>query len=196
MGQAEMASRASMFVAALSGALVAIAFIAQATGFRRESLLFALLLLPVVLFVGLTTFIRTTDLIAEDVRWVAALDRVRHAYTELAPAAASYFSTGHRDDGSHIFATLNPAGHTSSPVYGLVVTPGVVAVIDAVLAGAAAGVVASLGGLEVAAILVVATVAFIVVLALQAIYGERVYGRSIRGDAGVGRTSEHDPPSR
>lgn len=38
-----------------------------------------------MLFVGVTSFIRTTDLTAEDVRWVAALNRVRHAYLERWP---------------------------------------------------------------------------------------------------------------
>lgn len=45
-------SRASMFLTTLSGLIVALGLSAQASGFGSSFLLFALVLLPVVLFVG------------------------------------------------------------------------------------------------------------------------------------------------
>ena len=51
----EIFSRASMFVTVLSAAGVALALVAQATGFGPSFRLFALLVLPVVLLVGLAT---------------------------------------------------------------------------------------------------------------------------------------------
>lgn len=93
LNQAEMSSRAPKFVAALSGSIVAIAFVAQATDFGSETAAFASMLLPVVLFLGLTTFIRAVDLSAEEVRWVAALDRARSAYAEAVPGLDRYFLT-------------------------------------------------------------------------------------------------------
>src|SRR5207248_11649006 len=58
LGYMEMFSRATIFVTSLSGTVVALAFLAQATGFGRETLAFALVLLPVSLFIGVLTFAR------------------------------------------------------------------------------------------------------------------------------------------
>jgi hypothetical protein len=178
--QAEMASRASMFIAALSGGLVAISFIAQATHFGRESQAFDLTILPVLLFMGVTTFVRTLDLDADDVRWTAALNRVRRSYVELEPAAAQFLSTGRDDDPEGIIATLNP-GRSLHPIYGLVATPGMIAVIDAVVAGAIAAILATVVApqLDIPFVIVVGAVAFAVVLALQGGYGSRVFGRAV-----------------
>ena len=54
----ESFTRAGMFLSTLSGAIVALALVAQATAFGDEFVLFALVILPVVLFIGVTTFIR------------------------------------------------------------------------------------------------------------------------------------------
>ena len=71
-GQAEASSRTTEFVAALSGGIVAISFIAQATDFGPESTAFSLMILPLILFLGVTTLVRTVDIAADDVRWVRA----------------------------------------------------------------------------------------------------------------------------
>ena len=47
---------ASMFLSVLSGAVVALALVAQATAFGDGFVTFALLILPVVLFVGVVSF--------------------------------------------------------------------------------------------------------------------------------------------
>src|SRR5512132_4372637 len=49
----ETFARTGMFLTTLSGAVVAIALVAQASGFGPEARLFALAILPIVLFVGL-----------------------------------------------------------------------------------------------------------------------------------------------
>ena len=54
----EVFSRASMFLTMLSAAVVALALVAQATDFGPGFRLFALLVLPVVLLVGVATVIR------------------------------------------------------------------------------------------------------------------------------------------
>lgn len=178
-GQAEMSSRASMFVAALSGALVGIAFVAQASRFGPETMAFALMLLPIVLFLGITTFIRTVDLSAEDVRWAAALHRVRTGFVAITPEVESYVSTVRSDDRAGTLATISPIRETASALYGIATTPGVIAVVTAVLAGATAGVVATLLTLALAPTLLVAAMAFAATLAILATYGSRVFGRAL-----------------
>ncbi|MCI0582074.1 MAG: hypothetical protein L0227_04120 [Chloroflexi bacterium] len=181
--QSEMASRATMFVAALSGGLVAISFIAQATRFGPESKAFDLTILTVLLFVGVATFVRTLDLNADDVRWVAALNRLRGAYIELEPASSRYLVTARADDAEGIQATINP-GRSIHPIYGLAATPGLIAVIDGVIGGAIAGVISTViaPSIDISAILAIGALGFAVVLGSHARYGARVFGRAVRPD--------------
>src|SRR5918995_4786910 len=54
----ESFSRAGMFLSALSGAIVALALVAQADQFGEGFRLFALAILPVVLLIGIGTVLR------------------------------------------------------------------------------------------------------------------------------------------
>jgi hypothetical protein len=179
-GQAEASSRAGMFVAALSGGIVAISFIAQATAFGPEAAAFALMVLPVILFLGVTTFVRTLDLAADDVRWVRGLNRVRSGYLEIEPSADNYLVTGRADDPAGVLATLNP-GRSAGSLYGIVTTPGVIAVVDSSVAAAIAALVLSLlaPAAGIAGVLAIGAGAFLLVLGLQARYGGVVFGRAV-----------------
>ena len=136
-----------------------------------------------LLFIGVATFVRTLDLSADDVRWVAALNRLRGAYMELEPASSRYLVTARADEVEGIQATINP-GRSIHPLYGLAATPGLIAVIDAVIGGAIAAVVSTViaPSIEILAILVTGALGFAVVLGLQARYGSRVFGRAVRRD--------------
>lgn len=57
----ETCSRTAAFLAALSGAGVALALVAQATAFGEGFAMFALLIPPVVLFFGVATFARLVE---------------------------------------------------------------------------------------------------------------------------------------
>src|SRR5205823_7700656 len=95
----EMFGRATIFIAILSGTVVALALLAQATHFSRETLSFALLLMAVALFIGVVTFLRSVAINFEDARWVAGMDLLRHAYVEIVPELERYFITGHEPGG-------------------------------------------------------------------------------------------------
>src|SRR5262245_54705233 len=58
LGYTESMSRVSMFIAALTGSIVALALVAQATDFGNGFRAFGLVLLPVVFFLGLVTVAR------------------------------------------------------------------------------------------------------------------------------------------
>ncbi len=62
-------SRASVSIAALSGAVVALALVAQATDFGTGFVAFALLLLPEVFFLGIVTIARLGQINWEDAVW-------------------------------------------------------------------------------------------------------------------------------
>ena len=142
LGYTEAMSRASLFIAALSGAVIALALVGQATDFGNGFVAFALVLLPVVYFLGVSTFARLGQVNYEDAVWMQGMNRIRHAYLELAPELEPYFVTSPYDDEEGILQSLVAARPPMSPLQPFFAIPGVVAVIDSVVAGAIAGIAA------------------------------------------------------
>jgi hypothetical protein len=71
----ESFARAQMFLSVLSASVIALALVAQATAFGSGFTAFALVLLPVVLFLGLTTYIRLVAINHDETRWVLGMNR-------------------------------------------------------------------------------------------------------------------------
>jgi hypothetical protein len=80
----ESFARAQMFLSVVSGSVIALALVAQASSFGSGFTAFALVLLPVVLFLGLTTYVRLVAVNHDVARWVLGMNRIRAAYLELA----------------------------------------------------------------------------------------------------------------
>lgn len=139
----ELFTRASMFITVLSVAVVALALVAQATDFGDNFRTFALLVLPVTLLLGIGTFIRLGDAMTEDAWLVIGMNRLRHAYLDIAPDLEPYFLTGHHDDVAGIMQTRGPRIRTG-PSRMLSATPALVAIINAVLVGVILALVAGL----------------------------------------------------
>jgi hypothetical protein len=175
----ESFSRASMFLSVLSGAIVALALVAQAADFRGSFLAFAIPLLSVVLFVGIATFVRLSAINNEDSHWVAGMNRLRHAYLEIEPDLDRYFITASHDDARGALITMGwdpGSGSATTPTFGnilhgLSTVPGMLAVVVGVVGGALAAVVAlAIGASEVVA-LIASIVGFVVTAALLAYRG-------------------------
>ena len=174
----EVFSRATMFITVLSAAVVALALVAQATAFGPDFRLFALLVLPIVLLVGVATTIRLGDANADDFGLVVGMNRLRHAYLELAPELEPYFVTGCHDDGASILRSYGlGSGHFGFSRF-FSATPNLVAALDIVVVGVLAALVA-----ESLAASSAATVAVGIVAALAAAfgYGALVYRAVARG---------------
>lgn len=139
----ELFTRASMFITVLSAAVVALALVAQATDFGDNFRTFALLVLPVTLLLGIGTFIRLGDAMTEDVWLVIGMNRLRHAYLDIAPDLEPYFLTGHHDDVAGIMQIRGPRIPTGRSRM-LSATPALVAIINAVLVGVILALVAGL----------------------------------------------------
>ena len=169
----ESFSRASMFLTVLSGATVALALVAQATQFGEGFVLFALLVLPVVLFVGATTFVRLVEINNEDVHWVYGMNRLRHAYLDMEPELEPYFVTGFTDEESAIVRTYGSHGTGSALSHAFVTTPATIAFVNSMIA-AVLGVVA-LMEIQMAMIpaVVVGAVLFLIACALQIWFNRR-----------------------
>ena len=138
----EIFSRATMFMTVLSAAVVGIALVAQAADFGPGARVFALLVLPVVLLVGVMTFVRLGEANSHDIMLVIGMNRLRHAYLELAPELEPYFVTAHHDDHAAILQTYG-AGYRYSVGRVLGGTPALVAIINVVLAGVVAALAAA-----------------------------------------------------
>lgn len=141
----EAFSRAAMFITVLSAAVVALALVAQVTAFGPAFRLFALLILPIVLLVGVATVIRLGDINSDDFQWVLGMNRLRHAYLELAPELEPYFVTSHYDDEAGVMASygLNAILRVSRILAG---TPTLVGAINVVVVGVLAALIADTAG--------------------------------------------------
>jgi hypothetical protein len=180
----ESFSRTSLFLSVLSASVVALGLVGGATQFRGEFTVFALVLLPVTLFVGVATFVRLDEANIEDTLWVAGMNRIRHAYVRIRPSIEPFLITGWTDDvegvGRTFLMTKRPT-QANTIVHQFVTTPGMVAVIDGVLAGAIAGIVVAtnqLGmGLTIPIALVVAGATTGTLFLTSVRRGRRVMGR-------------------
>ena len=163
-------SRTTIFLTVLSAAVVVLALVANATGFGPATRTMALVLLPVVLLIGLATFVRLVEIGNEDMRLVLAMNRVRHGYLTIAPGLKPYFSTGHHDDQQGLRASLLVAGpHDLHPwVHFLITAPTLVATVDAAIA--AAIVVLLMQATAAPSVLVVAAGAAAFLVAWGALY--------------------------
>lgn len=135
----ESFSRAGLFLSVVSATAVALALVGQASEFGSQFTAFALVMLPVCLFVGLATFTRLDEVNGEDAIWVAGMNRIRHAYMEIGPGLAPYFISGATDDAAGLERTFGVHRPGSAMAHWIVTMPGMVAVIDGVLAGLLAG---------------------------------------------------------
>ena len=176
LGYTKAMSRASIFIAALSGAIVALALVAQATDFGRGFVAFSLVLLPVVFCLGLSTVARLAQVNLEDATWVQGMNRIRHAYLELAPELEPYFVASRYDDDAGILQSTLAVRTPVSRAQPFIAIPGVVAMLDSAVAGAIAGI-AGLGlDLGIGGALAVGAVVFAIVIALFGVWAERTIG--------------------
>ena len=170
----EAFSRAGIFLTVLSAAVVALALVAQ-TGSERSLTLFAVLLLPVLLFLGVATFFRLGAINQEDRRLVVGMNRLRRGYLDIAPELEPYFVTGAHDDRAGLTRTVGLDGtfRRAVPLQVLVSTPVIVGVLDAVIAGVLCGVCAAAAGLSTGPTVGLGVLGGLVVLGLLALLPAR-----------------------
>jgi len=134
----EAMSRATVFLTVLSASIIALALLADATGFGAQTTTLALVLLPVVFLLGIAAYARLVQINTEEFQLVLAMNRLRRAYLDIEPGLERYFTTGHHDDERGVIATymLDRPSRQWLWVHFLVNTPTIVATVDAALAAA------------------------------------------------------------
>jgi len=136
----EIFSRTGTYLTVLSATVIALSLVANATGFGQDFRTFALLILPVVLLIGLGTYFRLIEADIEDAWLVIGMNRIRHAYLELAPELEPYFVASHHDDGPGLLQTYAFRSRVGM-THWLSGSPVIVGIIDAVVTGVLAAVV-------------------------------------------------------
>src|ERR1700682_522903 len=90
----ESLSRVTIFLSILSGAVIALALVAQVSHFGPAFIAIAIPLLAIVVFTGISTIGRLMQLNGDDFRWVVGMNRLRRAYIDLHPELEPSFITG------------------------------------------------------------------------------------------------------
>jgi hypothetical protein len=160
---AESTGRASMFLAAVSGGLVALGLVATASSVGTAFYAFGLVLLPTLAFVGLVTFERALQSGLEDYGYARRIALLRGYYFDNAPELAPYLLSVPASE------RLRVQGLGGGRWQGLRSVAGMVGVITAVLAGSTAALAAILvfGHSLAAALIAGALVALFVLVALM-----------------------------
>lgn len=141
----EIFSRTNTYLTVLSASVIALSLVANASGFGRDFLTFALLVLPVVLFIGVGTFFRLIEADIEDAWLVIGMNRLRHAYIELAPEIEPYLVASKHDDQSGILMTYSFRRRVGL-THWMSGSHVVVGIIDSVVVGVLAGVICEAAG--------------------------------------------------
>jgi hypothetical protein len=161
----EAQSRATVFLTVLSASIIALALLADATGFGAQTTTLALVLLPVVFLLGIAAYARLVQINTEEFQLVLAMNRLRHAYLQIEPGLEGYFTTGHHDDERGVIATymLDRPTRQWLWVHFLVNTPTIVATVDSALAAAVVVLLLQVADLSRATVVAGGAVAFLVV---------------------------------
>jgi hypothetical protein len=181
----EAYTRSGMFLTFLSATLVALGFVSQGGGFGQpEFLLVAVALLGFDLLIGLATLGRVVSASAEELRALQAMNRLRSAYLDIVPSVGRYISASQYDDVAGVLSVYGAPERTLSPVaslaHGLTTTPGMIAMIDAIVGGAFGAALALLLGARTTIALVVGVAAFVALFGLFVALGARTFSQATR----------------
>ena len=175
---ADGGGRVGTFLSALGAGTVTLSLLAQAVRFGPEFEAVTALIMSVVLFLGVTTFLRIVHINLEDTAALAATNRLRRGYLDVVPELASYLSTSAHDDERGVWDSLTigvvgPVGGRLG-IHVFVTTPAMVGVMNAVIAAVVIGAVALIFGVMVVVAAVLGVAIGLVLFALQARY---MYGQ-------------------
>ena len=142
--------RTSILLGVLSAGVVALGLVAQSESFK----VFALVILPLALFLGFGTFERVVEIQREAIIYIIGMNRIRFFFQTAVPASRPYFILPAHDDDLSLYRSQGTGMHRRPPRYPIVIAlvqmQGVVGVVCAVLAAAIAGLVSESAGPAVA----------------------------------------------
>jgi hypothetical protein len=145
----EANGRANIYLAALSTNLIALAFIGQMSRLGVAFYAFALILLPVLAFVGVVTFVRLVQSSIEDIAYAHRIGLLRDFYLRLSPELEPYVVVVR---GTRSAAPFDGERLAASAWQLTLTAAGMVAVVNSVVVGACIGLVLEAAGVDSLAI--------------------------------------------
>jgi hypothetical protein len=133
----ESKGRASVFLGAVSAGLIALGFESTGTASATGRMVFQVLVLTPLVFLGLTAFMRCLEIAIDDWEFVTRITRLRHSYNQLVPELAPLMAQAVADEGLVVMLSAR-----WQPFQKLLSVAGSVAVITSVVLGGDAGVIA------------------------------------------------------
>lgn len=135
---AESTGRASIFLASVSGGLIALGFMAQASHLGAAFFVFGVVLLPSLAFLGLTTFLRVWQTGVEDAEYAHRIAILRGFYFETAPEVEPWLLSVTPD------LRLEVQGVHRTRIQKYLTMAGAIAVLTSILVGGTVGLIAAL----------------------------------------------------
>lgn len=143
----EAFARVGMHLTVLSGAMVALGLVAGRGSGDDLFSTAALVILPIVLFIGVTTVLRLGATNYHDATAVVGMNRIRAAYLELAPELRPIFVMGVTDDAAGVARTMAVPPGLPGLAHLLAAAPFLVNVLNGVVTAAIVALVSvRLGG--------------------------------------------------
>jgi hypothetical protein len=185
----ELAFRAGLYFAALSSSVVALGFVSQ----RGQSLtLFALIILPVIFFLGLFTYGRMLQNAVQFMIAGHSIDRIRRFYREVDPAQRELFHEIHPNDSG-----LMALGIFNLKWQQFLAATTMVAIVDAAVAGtASATLVASVLTIPTWAVAAFGVFVALCVTAAFMVHQLKTWGRVAAALPGLNRPRTITSPSK
>ena len=134
---AEIGSRATIYLSAVSASMVALAFVTTLADAEELIRGFVLVVLPVLAFMGFVTKARLVQLSYTDFHYQRAINRIRHFYVDVAPETARYLTLSPHDDMSGV---AESAVYQEGRRMGVLTASQMVAVINYVIVGLLGGI--------------------------------------------------------
>jgi hypothetical protein len=164
----EAFTRVGVFLTFMSMSFVALALISPATS-GSSLLAVTAVVLAFNFIVGLMTLGRILGTTADDLRAVHAMARIRHGYLQVRPELRPFITTATHDDVATVMRDYRaPGSGIGGVLYSLTTSTGMVAVINALLGGALAGVLGLLAGAGAVAVGLIGVVGAALVFAAVA----------------------------
>jgi hypothetical protein len=170
---ADSNGRSALYLATVSSAVVALAFIGQLAHTGQAFFLFALALLPALVLLGILTYLRLVQTAIEDLFYARAINRIRRHYLDLDPEAGRWFVLCGFDDPTGVLTAMGLASPGARHSHGHLLshTASMVAVVTSIIAGVGVALAANAVGAGRLPVAASAALGVLVTVAATAAFG-------------------------
>jgi len=171
---AEAGTRATLFFTTLTGTVLALGFLAGTTS---AVVPVAYAALPIVILLGLLSFLRLVDISVEDVGALRAINRIRTYYAGLVPEGTEYFPAPGQKQAINELVDI---GERRAPWRAALTIAATVGVMDALVTGASLAFALSHLGTPTALAVVVGVIAALAIIWGMFVYQSGRFGAALR----------------